>query len=155
MIRITGQLGACLLIVGLLTALVHYWGVEARPEGMDDWTIEDLVMHLRTRGVEFRTVATYKNGSINTGAFLTTTDKPWDELNALTVCSERIERWQGTVFCGRVEGGPGNDPRLQLWGNNCLRRGPFIFFGDAALRARIDAALRQPASGPAPRDTTR
>jgi hypothetical protein len=137
------QIAACLVGI-LLMALVQGWLEEPRPEPMDHWTIEDLVRHLHNSGLECRAVATYANGPVNAGAFLTTTDKRWEELNALPVCREQIERWQGTVYCGRAHREPSSDPRLQLWGPCCLRRGGFVFFGDAALRARIDAALREP-----------
>jgi hypothetical protein len=113
-------------------------------ESMEDWQIEDLVVCLCQNGLEFRTVPTRPNGLLNQGAFLTTTDKPFQELDGLGVFPEHIERWQDVVRCYRVcRRFPELKVWTEVWDEGCYSRvGPFILFGDAELRARIWDALR-------------
>jgi hypothetical protein len=139
-----------LVLTGFAATLMMVQAV--RPDPIDDWTVEDLVMHLRHSGMELRAVSTYKNGRIGPSAYLTTTNKSWEELNALAACSDRVKGWEGTVYCCRTLGKSNADPRLQLWGEFGMRRGSFVFFGDAALIARIDAAMRDATSLPGPAD---
>jgi hypothetical protein len=134
------QLGAALLLAGLL-AIPGVRRGEARCVAMDDWQIEDLVAHLQSKGVELRAVPTFPKGSVNNGAYLTTTDKPWAELNVLSTATNRIETWQGTVSCHHLRRLPAGHIYVELWDDNGLCIGPFIFFGDPELRARILAAL--------------
>jgi hypothetical protein len=117
---------------------------------MDGWDIEDLVAHLHRNGLEFRAVPTAEEGPLNLGAYLTTTEKPWERLNCLHASPEFIADWEGTVYCTLTSKG-GITP-LGPWGDYGLRVGPFLFFGDPELLARIRAALRAPgAPGPSTR----
>jgi hypothetical protein len=117
---------------------------------MEDWQIDDLVACLRQNGLEFRTVPTRPNGSLNCGAFLTTSDKPFQELDTLGIFPEHIERWQDVVRCYRVcRRFPDLTVRTDVWDEDCYCRiGPFVLFGDADLRARICEALRDSGVSP-------
>ena len=134
------QCVAALAMAGFLGVTAAHRS-EARTPAIDEWTVEDLVAHLHARGLEFRAVPTFEKGSVNSGAFLTTTDKPWDQLNTLRINVQEVDRWQGTVFCARATKHDGSTIWFELWGEGGTRVGPFVLFGDPDLRARIGDAL--------------
>lgn len=75
---------------------------------------------------------------------MTVTEKEWSYLNGLRKTPDKIQQWRGIVYCSR------ETPRAiaylaYQWEDRCLRVGPFIFYGDASLLARIAAALHQDA----------
>jgi hypothetical protein len=133
------QLGAAVLLAGFLAIGFGRWG-DARGAVPNDWQIEDLVTHLRQNGLELRAVPTFPKGSVNHGAFLTTTDQSWQQLNTLHTDPDHLEPWKGTVFCTRAETAAGS-VSLELWEDGGTRVGPFVLFGDPELRARIQKAL--------------
>src|SRR5262249_55096043 len=94
--------------------------------------------HLNRAGLEVRLRSPLKNGAIGQAAFLTTTDKDWDDLNHLYKHPSRIQEWRGVVYCERVGH---SEPILRLWGDHYLVAGPFVFFGDSELLERIRAIL--------------
>jgi hypothetical protein len=110
----------------------------------DHWKVEDLVGHLQKKGLEVRTVPAYAHGPPTAGAYLTTTDLPWRQLNRLPSCPEHIDDWQGTVYCSPASSRWSGDDRLWQWGECGERFGPFVLFGDPGLRARIRETLRDP-----------
>jgi hypothetical protein len=119
---------------------------------MGGWQVEDLVSHLRRKGLEFRAMPTAEHCPLNRGAYLTTTDQPWERLNGLLKNPDAIDEWEGTVFCVRATQAPEDeDPRLEMWGDCGLRLGPFLFFGDRQLLARIRDALADLGVEAAPR----
>jgi hypothetical protein len=137
------------LMYGLLLAFVAVTllvvGVGRRKGGratpavpLDDWDIPQLVAYLNGEGLALRLVPTQKNGAISQAAFLTTTDKEWDELSRLAKKQEWIGRWRGTLYCKRNMGG---EELAYQWGDYHLVVGPFLFFGDPELLARVQAAL--------------
>jgi hypothetical protein len=134
------QLAVALLVAALMAVPGLRRG-EARGVAMDDWQIEDLVAHLRAKGLEFRAVPTFQKAPLDYGAFLTTTDDPWSKLNGLHTGTPWIETWKGTVSCHHVYKGPAADDWFDLYGDNATCIGPFVLYGDPALRARIVAAL--------------
>ena len=137
-------LGIQLVVAIAMTGVLAGAGgrrTEARTPALKDWTVEDLVAHLHKSGLELRAVPTFEKASVNSGAFLTTTDKPWDALNTLRINVKEVERWQGTVFCAREVKQDGSTIWFELWGEGGTRIGPFVFFGDPQLRARIADAL--------------
>jgi hypothetical protein len=108
---------------------------------LDGWDIRELVAHLRTAGLALRVVPTQKDEVVSHNAYLTTTDQRWEEFNRLPKSCDLIDSWRGTVY---VEKGPADadqSDRMQLWGDCCLAAGPFLFFGDPELLARIRSAL--------------
>jgi hypothetical protein len=134
------QLVAAIGLAGVL-AVAGGRRTEARTPMMKEWTVEDLVAHLHKSGVEFRAVPTFEKASVNSGAFLTTTDKPWDQLNTLRINVNEVDRWHGTVFCARAAKQDGTEILYELWGEGGTRVGPFVLFGDPELRVRIEDAL--------------
>jgi hypothetical protein len=109
---------------------------EALP--LDDWDVPQLIDHLRRQGLELRVVSTQNSGTLRHNAYLTTTAKKREELELLPKAPERAERWQGTLY---VERSHNADVFVQYWGDCCLVVGPFIFFGDRELLARVRDTL--------------
>jgi hypothetical protein len=116
----------------------------ARP--LNDWDIPQLVSYLNGQGLGLRLVPAEKDGVIDREAFLTTTDQDWSDLNVLPKLRERIHCWQGTLYCLRNKEGYVLSGQVDSWGDCCLVAGPFLFFGDRELLARVRAALSEPAS---------
>lgn len=116
---------------------------------LDDWDIPQLAAYLNQAGVKVQPVSTQKDGVVSSSVFLMAITKEWSELNGLSKHSERIQEWQGIVFCTHET--PASAANLaQQWGDRCLRIGLFLFYGDADLRARIDATLKQAAQVESP-----
>jgi hypothetical protein len=109
---------------------------------MEEWRIDDLVAHLRAKGLELRVVPAMQNGPLSQGAYLTTTSKSWGQLSTVPTASERLADWDGTVYCFRGDFLSRGDLQLWLWGDSYMRVGPFLIFGDPRLRERIHDALR-------------
>ena len=135
----------CGLLLVLAAVILLVVGVGRRKGGraapavpLDDWNIPQLVAHLNGEGLALRLVSTQKNGAICQAAFLTTTDKEWDELSRLAKKQEWIGRWRGTLYCKRNRGG---EELAYLWGDYHLVVGPFLFFGDPELLERVQTAL--------------
>jgi hypothetical protein len=129
------------LLMGLTT--FPWWMPGEKPHRpMEDWSIDDLVQHLRKSGLEFRVFGTFQDGRTCWGAFLTTTDKSWDDLTSLAVAAERLPEWKGTVRCTWIgKGGLATESMIQLWGDGGERLGPFGLFGDPEVRAKIRWAV--------------
>ncbi len=105
---------------------------------LDDWDIPRLADYLNRKGVPLRLVATQNNGTIRHNAFLTTTDKEWDDLSRPVKDPRWIGRWRGTLYCER---NPEGDDLARQWGDCYLEVGPFMFFGDPELLARVRTVL--------------
>jgi hypothetical protein len=110
----------------------------------DDWDIPRLVAHLNEAGLRLRMVATRKEGDLYPSAFLTTTDKEWIDFNRLSKDPRLIDRWRGSLYCERGPGGDAWSDLARQWGHLCLISGPFLFFGDPELLARVREILTQP-----------
>ncbi|HEY7326385.1 MAG TPA: hypothetical protein VH592_02005 [Gemmataceae bacterium] len=111
---------------------------------LENWHIPELVEQLNRAGVKIRTVAVQKIGPHEQSAFLTTsTEQDWPYLNRLVKDAKRIHEWKGIVYCERRAP---TSPELIV--PECeqysLTVGPFYFFGDTDLLARIGTALGQP-----------
>jgi hypothetical protein len=109
----------------------------------EDQTIAQLAARLESRGLALRFVPAAHRGS-SPDAFLTEGCKSWEELNGLPKLREHIDRWTGTVYCERLNNPRSRALQISLWGDYCLEAGPFLFFGDPALLARIRQALEEP-----------
>jgi hypothetical protein len=115
---------------------------------LHDWDIPQLVSYLNGQGLGLRLVPPQKEGVLDKEAFLTTTDQSWSDLNQLPKIRERIHGWHGTLYCLRNKEGYVLSGQVDVWGDCCLVAGPFLFFGDRDLLARVRAALNEPvASG--------
>ncbi len=109
---------------------------------LDDWDIPRLVAYLNDRGLGLRVVSTMKGGGgSDRMAFLTTTDKGWEELSRPVRGRSQIDRWRGTLHCERGPAGGDWDDLARQWGDCCLVAGPFLLYGDRELLGRVRAAL--------------
>jgi hypothetical protein len=91
-----------------------------------------------------RVVPTSQDGRPKHNAYLTATGLRWKELNVLPRSAEHLGRWRGTLYCERSNY-PNARPEEVDPGSDCwLRAGPFIFFGDPELLARLREALLKP-----------
>ncbi len=107
---------------------------------LDTWDIPELVDHLNRAGLHVQLHSPRKDGLIIHNAFLTTTQKEWDELNRLGINPgpSRVQEWCGIVCCERA-----GERELEHahWEGHYLVVGPFTFYGDAELLGRIRAIL--------------
>ncbi len=142
-LRIHGPLIAIFTTGALLVVWLGSSRVEPASRGVPtvDWDIRRLAAFLNERGLELRVVATRRDSSPEASAFLTTTDKEWKDLNLLIKGSGQKNKWRGTLYCEH-DGVSGNWFDLpQQWGDCCLAAGPFLFYGDPELLARVRVSL--------------
>jgi hypothetical protein len=132
----------CLAIHGFNSLRPGQTSRQSRPD-LQGWDLPRLVGHLQGRGLTFRTVSTDKAGKAVNNVFLTVADKEWIELTGLAKTRESAVLWKGTVFCERISQSTARDVQMEVWGDLCLRTGPFLFFGDPDLLAKIRAALEK------------
>ena len=133
--------GLVLLAVILLTRLV----APKAPPSPDDWQVPDLLARLEARGLRLHAVAASRaTGDLRMGAYLCEDERAWEDVAGLPVGAACAGRWRGVVL---VTGPFGPLAPLSEeaagWGENGLRAGPFVFFGDAALLRRIAEALSE------------
>jgi hypothetical protein len=111
------------------------------PVPLNDWDVLELAVYLNRAGIRLHVVSTVQAGGVQNTAFLTTTNRTWHELNHLTKNAKLLDRWQGILYCERVES---DDIRKQLadqWGELGWSAGPFVFYGDPELLSRVRAVL--------------
>lgn len=114
---------------------------KAGPALPDDWDIPRLAAYLNEHGLHLRVVPTAAHAPPDPTAYLTTTDKGWEEFNRLFKGPLQMDKWRGTLYCERGHGGDNWADLARQWGDYCLVAGPFIFFGDLELLGRVRAAL--------------
>lgn len=141
-----GLLAAAVLAMSLLTISVGQRLVHraAMRRALDNWDFPELAEHLNRAGLNVQLHMRWKADVLIQMAFLTTTDKSWEELNRLTKDPSQIQKWRGTVYCERLR--KEMEPSLDLWDDYYLVAGPFVFFGDPELLERIRAILAPSAS---------
>lgn len=132
----TAVLAITLLTVSLGQGLGNH---AAAQRSLEEWDIPELADHLNHAGLEVRLRFADRNGVSAQTAYLTTTDKDWDDLNHLFIHPERIQEWRGTVCCKRAR--KEQEPVFGLQSDPCVVAGPFVFFGDDELLERIRVAL--------------
>jgi hypothetical protein len=110
----------------------------------EGWDVPRAARHLAARGLKFHLVPAEQGGTGCDRAYLTTTERTWEELDRLPKTVESLTRWQGVVYGERVHQPGALAGQVRLWGGCCLDTGPLLFFGDPDLLARISAALQQP-----------
>ena len=111
------------------------------PVPLNDWDVLELAVYLNRAGMRLHVVSTAEAGGVQNTAFLTTTVRSWHDLNHLTKTAKQLDRWQGILYCERVES---DDLRKQLadqWGDLGWSAGPFLFYGDPELLTRVRAVL--------------
>jgi hypothetical protein len=75
--------------------------------------------------------------SAESGIYICSSPRGWGELQILKRAPECAGRWRGVVFCERA----GAD--CEDWGDNGLRIGPLLLFGDPSLLLRIRSEIGQ------------
>jgi hypothetical protein len=83
-----------------------------------------------------------RDGPLNAGAFLTTTDKSWGALSQPSMTPEHKKDWKDTVYCYKPAALPGESVLFSFEDEDCLHAGPFVLYGDPDMLKRIRAALR-------------
>jgi hypothetical protein len=127
----------------------HRTAPQPAPLLLDNWDVPQLAAYLNGAGVEVRTVPTQKDAVGSSSAYLTATQKDWSDLNRLMKDASKIHEWRGTVYCAR-ETANSNANLARPGDEHYLLVGPFIFYGDAELLARIDAALNHSPAAQSP-----
>lgn len=114
---------------------------ETPSPSLDHWDIPQLAAYLNQVRVEVRAEPIPKGGRLSRSAFLTSAKRVWRDLNFLSKDSSRIREWRGIVYCERATSPDAAASLARQWGDRGLVVGPFVFYGDAKLLARISAAL--------------
>jgi hypothetical protein len=109
---------------------------------MNSWDVHDLAGYLEGRGLRLHLSPSWAGGDARTNAYLTTTAKPIAELYWLFKDKKAMHPWAGVVYCERPPSYDRMAVTVESWGDCGLRAGPFVFFGDPALLARIRTTLR-------------
>jgi hypothetical protein len=133
-------LSAAFVVAVLLVVMLGQRKVRSTTPPLEDWTFSELVAYLNRAGLGLRPISTQKNGNSNEAVFLTTTDREWKDLNALSKDPRRIAEWRGILYCERLGG---RDPSglMSQWGEDCLVAGLFLFYGDRELLAQVRTVL--------------
>jgi hypothetical protein len=135
---------ALLVLVGLAGAAVS-WRARTVPKRcevcMDGWDMHDLAGYLEGRGLRLHLSPTGLGANNRGNAYLSTTAKPGAELYWLVKDRRTMDSWAGVVYCERLRHPEDRKESVDSWADCGLRAGPFVFFGDPALLARIRTAL--------------
>ena len=132
------------LLPGVLLAFMVWHGKRGTAsEGvpLSEWDIPRLAAYLKAEGLDLRVVATRQNGTIDDTAFLTTTNKEFQDFNRMPKAQAFIHLWEGCLYCERGQMGDFRAHLARQWGDCCLVVEPFIFFGDRDLLDRVGTAL--------------
>jgi hypothetical protein len=108
---------------------------------LDGWDVPRLAAHLNARGLGLRVVSVSQDGTNNLAAYLTTTDKRWEDFNRLTRDPLQLDRWRGTLICERDSRGDVWSDRIGPSDDGYLIVGPFLLYGDRDLLDRVRAAF--------------
>jgi hypothetical protein len=117
-------------------------GVAQPPPGaINNWSMADLLRHAQSRGLRLHPTPTGLGRPLHRNAFFSERDTTWDRLNVLPKDPAAIARWAGVVYCERVTELGVTEEEVESWGEYALAIGPFVFFGDPELLARLRAAF--------------
>jgi hypothetical protein len=135
---------ALVILIGLAVAATS-WRARSAPKRcevcMDGWDVHDLAGYLEGQGLRLHLSPSFAGGDARSNAYLSTTAKPIAELYWLAKNSRKMHPWSGVVYCERLRHPEDREGVLESWADCGLRAGPFVFFGDPALLARIRTAL--------------
>src|SRR5262245_18694117 len=67
--------------------------------GLHAWDLPQALEHLRDQGLAFEVVSADGGDVVRHAAFLTTTKRDFVELNCLPRARERLDRWDGVLYC--------------------------------------------------------
>jgi len=131
---------SCLLILCLLGLLLSQSLItyESSPSARIA-DLHELAVHLRQKGLDLRGVSSRGDGLWLNTVYLTTTEKNDMEIRGLAVHPSKVDQWKGTVIVFSDNALRPHD--TEDWGENCLHRDSFLFFGDKDLLVEIAKAL--------------
>jgi hypothetical protein len=135
---------AALLAAGLAVGAwaLRPGGPPARPAPRrDDWDVPRLVERLHARGLDLHVTPVIRGGPTGRSVYLSETERDWIDLSRLRAAREYVGEWRGVVLCEWNGPRGGDYARVSTWGDACVELPPFVFFGDPALRDRIEEAL--------------
>jgi hypothetical protein len=130
------------LLIGLLLGIRECRPAQKLGPDLREADLSRLAELLREHGLDWRLAPGNERGDLRHNGFLTTTDLDWRKLHIIPKAPEQIGRWQGTVYCERLNQPNSRDQQIPMWGDCCVRIGPFVFFGDRAMLAQLREALR-------------
>jgi len=132
------QHGVYWAIIATLGAFSLYqtWGRDFSSPKRSDSQLYELTLCLHRARVPLRVVPQRKDGLLIDAMLLTETDKSVAELQHLPIDATRPDLWRGTVL---VLDDSNKDFACDTtgWGDNGLRLGPLLLFGDRAILERI------------------
>ena len=108
---------------------------------LDDWDVPELVHYLNRAGLRLHTMSTSLDEVVQNTAYLTVTEKSWHEVNRLLKTGPQLGPWQGILYCERVDREEMRKHLVEQWGDGGGSIGPFVFYGDPELFARVRAVL--------------
>jgi hypothetical protein len=134
------QLTAIIVIQLLILSKTH----EPTPANGYKNQLTNLVWSLHDKGLEFRAYSQRPDGLWDDGVYLTTTDKTFREIARVPANPDLLDQWKGTVAIYRMGSLPTNDSPYDVFGEDCLIEGDFVFFGDKELIRSIHQCLERP-----------
>ncbi len=102
-----------------------------------------LVWKLHDKGMEFRVYSQRPDGLWDDGLYLTMTDKTFQEIALLRVNPAMLDQWKRTVAIFRMNSLLSSDSPYEIWGEDCLIEGDFVFFGDKEMILSIRQCLKR------------
>jgi hypothetical protein len=120
------------------------------PLPLNDWGVPELADYLQRAGIRLHVVPATKDGVVGDTAFLSTTANSWPELNRLRKDANQLARWRGILYCERLEHKKMRRVLEEQWGDYGWSAGPFLFYGDPELLARVRAVLLDASLGTLP-----
>jgi hypothetical protein len=111
---------------------------------LDGWDIGQLVRRLGERGIRLRRLSASRHYVTEDSAYLTLTDAPFESLDTLAKRGGAPDpRWNGSLFCALVRNPEARAQMAQLWEDEDGPPvvGPFVFYGDRRLLARVREVL--------------
>jgi hypothetical protein len=130
-------------LVALVLAAAVVLAHEFYPQSSPPHSVVELVDRLRQSGVRVCVVPVSRSrGDLDSGAFLSQRDRPWEELSRLPRAAEYQADWVGVVHAERW---PSNEESIAFLRQQChscsARVGGVLLFGDAQLLRQIVAAM--------------
>ena len=136
--RLWSPSAAVLLFASAVTAVPLAYRLDGRQQPAPD-NPQELARQLRVKLPDLTIVVDSQLCERARGFYLTSTAKDHADLARLPRCAERIDQWQGIVYCKQEVA---SDMFTDLFGDYYFSLPPFVFFGDRNLLNRIAQTLQ-------------